>query len=805
MSVTAKLRALRALARVELRQLRRNRGRSLLVVLLIAVPVAAIVGGSALVRITEPTADERATHAMGRAALRIDGLQRPEDRAEVRALISADAEVVDVFTGMEQVSVPGRRLRARLFAVSPDAIGPGGLASGMLLIQRGRAPANSGEVALSPVLMGGLDRGIDDTVALEYGPVRTITGVVIDSEDLSLPVVLRTPAAVEHGGRHILLAAVADDDLGAVRRRLGDAGYPAETRADAATADAVLVALVFVLGCVGLFEAALVIAAAFAVSLRRRQYEIGLLGSTGATMKGVTTSLLLSAAALALGGGLLGAALGATGAMAVHPWLDGLNGRLNGGFELSLIQALGAVVLGVVTAVLAATMPARSAARVPIREALGGRRPVTSPSSTWLAVGVTMVAAGLGLLLFAPREHLVTNALGVVGGPVLGLLGFGACSPWLLDWLSRRAARLPLAWRLAVRDAGRFRGRNGAVVTAVLAGMSMSVTVAILVSSLESALDAIPAGYRDDQLLVEGAGAEEAARRLAAELEVVASAPLQAAYVSGDPVRARFGAEPDRLRKEWIAVGDDDLVRTLGIEDELPAFRAGRLLALDPPDDAEPLVLSAWLDGRQLDAPVLARVATSQRVREPRFILSRSAAAALDFDPGPPLNRSLVPWLVRFEGPITADLLERAQEIAAGTTGTSLDANLLHVSPARGFYHAVVVLCALTGLIVVLIATSLSASESAGEERVLQTVGAAPALLRAHLAARAGYLALLGCALAVPAGLLTAVALFEAANLPVQLVMPWLDLGFALLALPVLVYAITWTFGVPQRPRLITE
>ena len=155
-------RALRALARVELRQLNRHRARSLLIVLLVAVPVAAIVGGATLARITEPTSDEQRTHVMGQADMRLDAVNSQEDHDKLTSLLPRTAIVERLFLGTDSVRVPGRRLRSRVVAVervTEDFKGHGrsgdlGLAAGMLQVLEGRVPANPGEVAMSSVLVG---------------------------------------------------------------------------------------------------------------------------------------------------------------------------------------------------------------------------------------------------------------------------------------------------------------------------------------------------------------------------------------------------------------------------------------------------------------------------------------------------------------------------------------------------------------------------------------------------------------------------------------------------------------------------
>lgn len=809
-------RSLRALLRIEARQIQRQPGRAILVALLVAVPVAAVMGGATLARITEPSREERSARVLGAADLRID-FKDAADLGVLREILPAAARVERVYIGTERVEIPGRQFQASVFALSPDALGATGLAVGMLHLAQGRPPANSGEVALSPVLLAGLGRSVGETVTLAYGPERRITGIVIDPEELNRPLILRTPAAVELPGVRALLVELPKERAGndgATFQSLRDAGFRIQNRSAAAEEKGGLAALVFALGGIGFAEAALVIAATFAVGLRRRQYEIGLLGSAGAAIPGITASLLLSSGALALVGSLFGLLLGTGGAALIHPYLDGWNGRLNGAFEVSATDSGIALLIGILTALLGAVVPAAKAARIPIRVALGQRRPAASTAGRSLVLGLTLVIAGLALLAFAPHGNRAAAALGVIGGPILGILGFGACSPWILDQLAQRAAKLPLAWRLAVRDAGRFRGRNGPVVTAVLAGMSMSVTVAVLVTSIEAALDAVPADLRHDQLLVEGPGAEELVARMRAELPVVAAARLEAAYVHGEPVRARiFVAAPDSLGApgpESVATGDEELLRVLcGVAVDAAtteAFRSGYLIAFDPPSGAAAASLRMWLEDDEIIRLPLKVVNSRERVREPRFVLHAGALERLGMYEGPLLRRSLSPWLIQLDTAVTPASLERAQVIAAGSFGTTIDARLLHRAPVRSFYRIMLAISILTGLVVVALATALSAAESRSDETVLRSVGAAPGLLRRHQAARAGYLALLGCALAVPAGMIPAFAIFSSANIPLEFVMvPWHYLFITVLGLPLLTYVGTWVLGgCAQRSRAMT-
>jgi len=784
-------RALRAVWRVEARQVLRHRGRSLLLGALVGVPVAAIVGGATLLRIIEPTTEERRSQLMGAAALRVAVPPSHDSLAAAIARLPRGARHARVLVGTEQVQTPGRRLRARLLATAPEALGSDSLAHGLVRLTQGRFAAHAGEVALSPALLAGLGVALGDTVTLAYGGPRAVCGVVVDPEALADPLVVRPPAVVEERVETQVLVGLPADRVPAAAAALRAAGLAVTTRAESGERDPVMTAVVFFFGGVGFLEAALVIAAAFAVSLRRRQRELGLLGSVGATADTMSVAMVGSSAAIGAIGAIAGALVGLASVAAIQPWLDTWLRRWTGGYEVPWLAVSAAVALGVITATLAALLPVRQNARLPIRVLLGGRRPVVAAPRGWLVAGLAMAALALALVTFLPRASGLVGGLSVIGGAVLAVLGFGACSPWVLGALARHAAPLPPAWRLAVRDAGRFAARNGPVVTAVLAGMSLGITVAVLVTSVEARLDTFPQAYRDDQLLIEGAAAEAVARQVSQSMPTLAVAPLAALYAHGMPVRVRAVSDSG-AGHDWVALGDDSLLAVLAADAGAAAFARGDVLALGGAGDASRLRAVAGRDARDLGWRGATRVAVNQRVHAPAYAVSAAAVAARGLESGPPPRRTLVPWMVRLRAPVTAAALEQAQRLAAAAPGTSVDAARLHRAPARAIYRFLLVACLLTGLVVVLVATALTAAESVSDEHVLRTVGAPPGLLRAHLAARATTLALLGCVLAVPAGLLSALGILGSANIDLAFQMPWRDILFTVAGLPLLTYAITW-------------
>lgn len=775
------------MARVEIRHLVGAPARSALIAALIALPVAALAGASTLLGIVVRTTPERVHQNLGRADLRVAGAPARVQRALTQ--LPDGARIESLALSPEYLEVRGLKLAAALAAGQID-----GLAAGILRITDGRAPRGADEVALSPVLIDVAGIQLGDRVRLATdGRDATVVGTVIDPERTTRAVIatVSTDAPVT-GATTYLVALPPLADPAATAATLRDAGAQVLTATEVGDTLGLEQQLLFVLGGLGFVEAALVVAAAFAVGLRRRQREVGMLAATGAGREDVVGAILVSAGMIAIAGSLLGVAVGVGAAGLLYPYLDGWTGRLVGPFEVSPIALLAAMSMGVLTAVLAAAWPARTAARLPIRVALSGRRPPPQPSGSWVLLGVVLVALGFGLIVVARYAIGTTALLATLGGAVLGVFGCGACSPWLLEQMACVASRLPLPWRLAVRDAGRFRSRNGPVVTAILAGMALSVTVAAALASIGEG-DGGWTTLRDDQLRVNGPAAAEAGRRIAAALPVEARAPLRAAYLEGEPIRARVVGSQEH---GWVAIGDAGLLDTLGAT------------VAEPTTDGQ--IAAVALDAFGADAELVTRdwriFATATAVDRRAdvavpglaFVLAETELTRHGLTAGPAPGSSSASWLLRLAGPLTKPQLERARSIATELAGTSVDAGLLHRSAPRLMYSIGLLLSLVTGLLVLGVATALTAVESRNDQVILATVGAAPSLSRAHAAARAGYLGLLGCLLAVPAGLLPAFGIMTSVA-SVTFVVPWTEIVVTALLLPAVAYLGAWCLTRPAR------
>lgn len=469
--------ALRALLRVELRELRRHPARSWLVILLVAVPVAAMVGGSALLVTARPTEEERRAALLGAADLRVE-VEDADGARELEHELPAEASSVTIVQGVARTD---RGVSVEVLELDPAPIDAERLVNGLLEVVRGRMPA-AREVALSPAASRVLAVDLGQDLILD-GEHRRVSGVVRSPEELARVFVVCPRRGDDRFPRSVLVS-YAEPELLAARLRALD--HDVSMRMELGEADPFEAVVVFVCGGFALFECGLIIAAAFAVGLRRRQRELGLLAACGAERWSLRAGLALSAIAFAGIGSVLGVAAGIAGAFALHPFQDGWNGRANGALELERGYALGACGLALVAASIAVALPALGATRLPIRVALAGRRPISEGSRAWFAVGALLLGLGVTAVVLGAGSEGPSSALGILAGSACAVLGFGAASPELLGWIARFAAPLPLAARLAVRDTGRFRARNGPVVTAILAAMAVGVMLSVLARAVQA-------------------------------------------------------------------------------------------------------------------------------------------------------------------------------------------------------------------------------------------------------------------------------------------------------------------------------
>lgn len=799
------------LLRIGRRSILRSRWRSLLIVVLILVPVAGMVGLATVMKTITPTAERSATDQMGQADLLV--YPGPGgDEAALHMLLPAGSTIDPMFATSATLMAPGVAVSVTLRSHDPEGVG-----RGMLTLVSGRYPATTGEVAISASVEKLASVDIGGTIDLRELGTAKVVGIIEQPLSLTARIVLADPSlatqAMASNSADWLVALPAGYDAQSINLPQdtptaagSTASFSATTRPQLLREASGLGAVTLVLGGLALVDAALVAAAAFAVGVRRRQREIGLLAAAGASPRQLAGSVL--AEALLLGGtaSVLGAAVGILGALALSPFLDTLTGHRNPTIAIDVPIMVGALGLGLVATLVAALGPARGAAHLPVLDALSGRRPPTTSSRRAFGLGIAVLVGGIALTAAGAALRLA-DPLGsmslvmLLGGAVLGTLGLGSCSPWLLGQLERPAARLPLASRIALRDTARARTRNAAIVTALLAATGGVVALGAYQASVEASyLAKFRPPLLADQIFVSGgAGVPEAGPEAARELGAIAGSLIpgvgsDARYVWISPTDSTDPNVP--LVTQNVTVGDAELLKALGAEAAADDLARGSIVLLtEKPAGLIQMTVhvASRTDGSDVSAvrlPVHVIPLGISFEDFPGAVISAETAARL----GVPAGQSQR-YILRLDHPVTDADAARVAAIAAKYPDTWTLTSRPPEIAGSGFRIVLIAGSILFALSVTGIAVALGEAESRPEQRTLLAIGADRRLRRRITAARAGVIALLGGVLAVPAGLLPVWGLLVTRKAP--LVVPVPEVVAAVVLLPVLAIAATWLFSRP--------
>ena len=798
--------SLGAVIRIARRDIGRNRWRSLLVVLLVMLPVAGMVAAGAILQTITPTAERSVTHQMGRADLLVHPAAADASLEHLRDAMPAGSRIEPIVMEAGRLVLPGREASITLTSMDLD-----GLARGMLAVVDGRAPRDPGEVAISAAVASLANVGIGDPINVQGLASPTVVGIVEDSFDLKARIVLQDVSAAEaaqaQGGATWLVGLPPTSDATGLDLGAPTTNGPAfqiTSRDQATTQNEAPSVAIVVLGGLALVEAALVASAAFAVSIRRRQRDLGLLAATGAEPRHLAGTVIAEGVLLGAVGALAGAIVGLAGALIASSWLDQLTDRRNPPVGIAPTLLVVACGIGILAALIAAVVPAWTTSRSPVLTALSGRRPAPRPARRTLGIGIVLIGVaialtGIGAILLQDSTTATLGLFPALAGAVLGTLGFGACSPWLLERLERPAARLPLAARIALRDTARARSRNGPIVTALLASFAATVALAALMASLDAKNAAGWSPWlRPDQIYMQGEGVATGGPSVAQALGAIAAAPIPGAGSDTRTIWIGGSSDDANLGIQNVTVGDAELLKALGVEEATSDLLAGAVVILQRESSTITHATIHVQDGQGTEIERLvipARVVATgiDSVDLPGAVISTATAARLGVPPGKNGR-----YLIRLGHPVHEEDLAQAAAVAAGYPDGWADAALGPTRSGDGFRIAMLIASLLFALSVTGVAVALGEAESRPEQRTLLALGADPRVRRRIAAARAAVISLLAGVLAVPAGLLPIWGLLFSRGAP--LVVPVPEIAAALVILPLLVVVATFALTRPIPP-----
>lgn len=809
--------------RLARRELRRRPGRTALVALLVAVPVAGMVLATVSLRTGQYTPAKAWERANGQAdAVGDIGVGLP---AGSRAIVVSYA-----FFRARTTDGASSDLRLSDLPLRDP------MAAGIYDLAAGRAPTGTGEVALSRGAAQGLEVALGDDLVLERPSVTfAVVGLIERRDCLSCPYAVVAPGEVpvelpgQEGYRAEVLADLPDGLTPAERETLLDqalAVYEAPSEAEGVSPDDdQSVEWSLVIGALVLTVVGIVISAAFAVGARRQLVTIGQLSASGTPPRTVRAALVLQGTITGLLGGLVGLAIGAAALVGGRGRFERLLDERIPHYDVSMRDVALALLLGMMASTVAALIPARTAARIPTLAALAGRRPVAPVSRRLVAGGVVAVAGGLallGLAVFGSRggaDGSVWVLVAIVGG-VSELLGACAIAPAVVAHLEPLARRLRGALRLGARSLARNRARTGAVVSAVAASGALAIGSAALVLG-DTAKSEYPT-FPDDVVAIWQEFVDEVARipevgpppsaTLADVRQVLTGAEEATVRATVDPTGGFWEVAPDpdeppsvNLAGSGVLGGKD---RAL-IADEalLDAIHAG-----DEVRDAlntTGIVLLSSASGAALVTPPAGSAAVPATVvsvphhlgYQTDLLISEERASELDLVVAPMAQLFRASKELTDAQRVDLEDIRGDLEAAGGNLSAAGPVVDLRWSWGGGGATPLQLELILSGialafsLFVVGVSLALAAAESKDERDILTIAGAPPGALARSAGARAWLLASIGGAMAIPVGFLPVVVFSYAsrdqpnlfAGEPFPLVFPIRTGLLLLLAVPAVV------------------
>ncbi|MEC4569826.1 ABC transporter permease [Streptomyces virginiae] len=225
-----------------------------------------------------------------------------------------------------------------------------------------------------------------------------------------------------------------------------------------------------------MLEICLLAGPAFAVGARRSRRQLGLVGANGGDRRHIRSIVLSGGLVIGAVSAVIGTVVGVVLTIALRPVLEQQLGNRFGGLDFRPLELAGIAVLAVVTGLLSAIVPAVTASRQTVLASLTGRRGVRRANRVLPVLGLIAVAVGAAIALYGTTSNMGSTV--VAGGSAITELGIVALTPVLVGLFGRLGRWMPLSPRLALRDAVRNRGRTAPAVAAVLAAVAGTVAVA---------------------------------------------------------------------------------------------------------------------------------------------------------------------------------------------------------------------------------------------------------------------------------------------------------------------------------------
>ena len=801
--------ARRALLRWAVRLVFRERRQHLLVVALIAVGTGgALFASTATFNFARPSEGQ-----FGRASHRLEvNVSQPELLDAYLASAAAYFGEIDPIR-RRSAPIPGSVQSLEVRAQHPG----GTYGAPMLRLRAGRYPDSVDEVAVTDGAARLLGTRVGATVSLDGEP-RVVVGRIENPGDLDDEFILEPADAGAVPDRVTVLVHTSEEAL----RSFRPADEPGTVFIAVAQDDqTVAAAFTLTIATLGMALIGLMAAAGFVVIAQRRQRQLAMLASVGATPRQLRFVLLVTGLAIGIISAIGGVLVGLGTWVVLAPGFEAAAGHRLDRLDIPTWLIPASAILAIATATGAAWWPARMAAKVPIVQALSGRPERPTPTRRSALSGLLLLAAAtvcLGLGIDPGRDD--ANFVLVIAGVIATIASVVFMAAPAIRIVATAAGRLPLAVRLAIRDLARHRARSGAGLAAITVGLGIAVAVVVIAGAAEyTASD----GNLSNRQLIAWVGdrppdihvpdrapgalqeSRTALHNFASALDGAVVVPLEVAV---DPtVSEQRGTQTVR---PLVILGRRVNENTL--RDSGPVFVANTevltLLDIDPTEiDDNTILLTSGSEDHYLTGDVstspfrrdpipndaVQHINTPNFSSTPRAVLTEHGLDRGGWD------TATAGWLIQTDRPLTDQQLADARDIAAdaGLTIESRDAQpglatLRTTTTLAGVALALGILAMTVGLL---------RTQATSDLRTLTAIGAERRTRRTLTATTAGTLA----AIAVIAGTSTAYLALIAGYWPEAdrlAHIPLANLAVIALATPTLATIAGWALA-GREPELI--
>ncbi|WP_028643849.1 ABC transporter permease [Nocardioides sp. URHA0020] len=515
------LRSWRLPLRLARREAARARGRSVLVLVMIALPVLAVTAADVVIQTAQVSAAEGLDRRLGSADALItyqpgsgqvfqdvdptvstsngtgDTEQVLPELAEVEQAVGPGTTGISWDQG--SVGVETAKGVSDTEVSELDLRDP--LSDGIFDVTSGRPAAATDEIVINHELA---DRGFDlgDELTVRGGATYTVVGIGDGTSYHGYPMAVGLPGSLGLAEKRYQASflvgggAVSWDQV----RELNAEGalvlsravvldppprseIPDEVKAFESGTDSAMVAVIVLIVVMALIEVVLLAGPAFAVGARRQSRALALMAATGGTPRQARRVVLANGVVLGGIGAILGVLVGLVVAWLSLPIVQHFSDERLGPFDVPWPHLLGIAAFGLLSALLAAVVPAWIASRQDVVAVLAGRRGDRRPSLRSPLLGLVLLGVGIaGAVLGASGR----GEFFIAGAAIAAVLGMILLVPVVLVAVARLARRFPLTLRYAVRDAARHRSRTVPAVAAVAATVAGVVALGIGVTSDEA-------------------------------------------------------------------------------------------------------------------------------------------------------------------------------------------------------------------------------------------------------------------------------------------------------------------------------